>query len=107
MNIIVLSIFILSVVVYYIYAKLRSKEERVLIKFQVIKLLIAKEEAISQDDLLVELNDLRQPNEIKMKHLNKVVYEMIEQSTMLVDKDLQVKLHPRISDFSAAKTLKN
>ena len=107
MNIIVLSIFILSVAVYYIYAKLRSKEERVLIKFQVMKLLIAEEGPISQEDLLVALNDLRQPNEIKMKHLNKVVYEMIEQSTLLVNKDLQVKLHPRISDFSTVENLKN
>ena len=107
MDIIVLSIFILSVVVYYIYAKLRTKENRILIKFQVVQLLIIKEEPVSREDLLKELNDVRQPDEIKMKHLEKVLYEMIEQSTLLINKDLQVILHPRLSDFSMVENLKN
>ena len=107
MDIIVISIFILSVVVYYIYAKLRARENRILIKFQVIQVLIAKEETVSMDDLLAELNDLRQPDEIKMNHLNKVVYEMIEQSTLLINKDLQVRLHPRISNLSIVENIKN
>lgn len=53
MDIIVLSIFILSVVVYYIYAKLRTKENRILIKFQVVQLLIEKEEPAQNWNMLV------------------------------------------------------
>jgi len=107
MDILILSIFIISVVVYYVYANLRSRENRVLIKFQIVQLLIVKKIPVSQDDLLTELNDLRQPDEIKMKHLNKVVYEMIEQSTLLINRDLHVQLHPRISDFSNVNNLKD
>ena len=105
MDIIVLSIFILSVAVYYIYTKLRTRENRVLIKFQVVRLLIVKEEPVSPKDLLKELNEFRQPDEIKMKHLEKVLYEMIEQSTLLIDNDLQVRLHPRISELSIVDNL--
>ena len=107
MDIIVISIFILSVAVYYIYAKLRTRENRILIKFQVVRLLIVKEESVSPEDLLKELNEFRQPDEIKMKQLEKVLYEMIEQSTLLINKDLQVILHPRISDLSMVENLKN
>ena len=107
MDIIILSAFILSIVAYYIYAKIRSRENRVLIKYQVVRLLVTKENPISQEDLLCELNDLRQPDEIKMKHLNKVVYEMLEQSTLLINKDFQVKVHPRISDKSNVNNLKD
>ena len=107
MDIIVLSVFILSVIVYYIYAKIRSRENRVLIKFQTIQLLCEKEAAVSVDDLLDELNDMRQPDEIKLKLLQKVVYEMVEQGTMLINKDLHVRLHPQIFDASSVKTQKS
>ena len=107
MDIIVISIFVLSVVVYYIYTKLRSRENRVLIKFQTIQLLCEKEAAVSVDDLLDELNDMRQPDEIKLKLLQKVVYEMVEQGTMLINKDLHVRLHPQIFDTSSVKTQKS
>lgn len=106
MEIIILSIFILSIVVYYIYAKLRGREERVLIKYQVVQLMVKKEAPISKESLLEELNDMRQPNEIKMKHLEKVIYEMLEQSTMLVNTELEVQLHPRISDLSDSNNKK-
>ena len=107
MDIIVISIFILSVVVYYIYAKMRTRENRVLIKFQTVQLLSAKEAPVSVDDLLDELNDIRQPDEIKLKLLQKVVYEMVEQGTMLINKDLHVRLHPQIFDTSSVKTQKS
>ncbi len=106
MDILIISIFVLSVVVYYIYTKLRSRENRVLIKFQTIQLLCEKEAAVSVDDLLDELNDIRQPDEIKLKLLQKVVYEMVEQGTMLINKDLHVRLHPQIFDNSSVKTQK-
>ena len=33
-----------------------------------------------------------------MKLLDKVIYEMVEGGTLLINKDLQVRLHPRISE---------
>ena len=107
MDILIISIFVLSIIVYYIYAKIRSRENRVLIKFQTIQLLCVKEAAVSVEDLLVELNDVRQPDEIKLKLLQKVVYEMVEQGTMLINKDLHVRLHPQIFDTSSVKTKKS
>lgn len=98
MEIIILSIFILSVAVYYAYAILNKQEKRVLIKFQVLQVLMTKEEYMSREDLLVELNDLRQPHEMKMKLLDKTVYEMVEAGTLLINQELQVKLHPKVSN---------
>ena len=39
-----------------------------------MQILMKKEEPVSQENLLSELNDFRQPDEIKMKQLSKVVY---------------------------------
>ena len=106
MDIIVISILILSIAVYYIYAKLRDREKRVLIKYQAIQLLISKEAPISNEELLTELNTLRQPNEIKIKILNMAIYEMVEAGTLSINKDMKVKLHPRISEMSAVEKVK-
>ncbi len=106
MNVIVLSIFIVSVVAYLIYSKMQGREERVLLKFQLLQILMKKEVPVSQENLLSELNDFRQPDEIKMKQLSKVVYEMIEQSTLLVNQDMEVRIHPRVFDLSK-ENLKN
>ena len=50
-----MDILIFSVIVYYIYVKLRSRENRILMKFQVVQLLIVKDEPTSQEDLLSTL----------------------------------------------------
>ena len=91
MEILILSVFLISIFIYYIYKNGNRRENRQYFKYHILRLLV-NNNSMTSDDLVKQINEKQDKKKLTEEEIQKTIYEMIQEGLLHVDGDMNVKL---------------